>query len=539
MESPRSAQRWLLLADKVEEAAGLQFPQEWAPQHNHALALEMSQRFTEALKAYSRAQTLADGNIEKARSVIGLANCYRHLGDRQRSLQNLLYAAELDGTWPQTYYLLSAHHSRMNNLEEAVRCLYEGYERSIQAGALDTLNFCQAYIADPTGLPVTLRNGAANLLDQLYSETFSQAHVRLLHRAACENFYIDRPMPNVNNQQICFVSEHFHRGSVASTFLPLLRALLELRTSVHLWSLAEGDTEDEVTDTLQHMVGGRFWRHRPPVMQAAICLDGHTGTAAALRELGERLAPLQIDYLGYPYTTGSKTIDVKVGDAFADEPGSEDAYTEKLHRIAPCMWTWEEPAQPCVRLGPSARPRILVCQNFKKVRPRFMACCHSILMDHPSATLHFKCTLLRDAHEVFHEWILPAFPTCRNRVVLEPQSPPDRLIQDLSGFSLALDTFPYSSTVTCMECLYAGLPVVTFPQHHHRGRTAGSLLHVSGLRRFMAHDTTSFCKVAGEILSMPHDELATVHEEVAHGFKKSSVFRPDVLALQFKSICLR
>ena len=45
-------------------------------------------------------------------------------------------------------------------------------------------------------------------------------------------------------------------------------------------------------------------------------------------------APIQINWLGYPNTTGLHTIDYRFTDSIADPPGlSENLYTEKLVRL--------------------------------------------------------------------------------------------------------------------------------------------------------------------------------------------------------------
>lgn len=502
----------------------------WHAAFNRALTAEVAGDFAAASAGYRHAQGLAGAPEERARALVGAANCARHAGDRVRNLALLLEAADVCPAWPQTFFLLSAHHVRGNALEEAVRCLYEGLGRAMALDAVDAADFWEAYQAVPGGTPRTRRYGAASLLDQLYAESPSPAHVRLLHEAEAATSAAGAYVGDAGTG-VCFVSEHLRAGSVAAVFLPVLRELAKrMGGELHLWSLAR--CEDDVTAQFAGVPGVRFWRERPPPMALAVCLDGHTGTGAALRQLSVRLAPVQADWLGYPHTTGSAAVDVKVGDPVADPPGAEADYTEALYRLAPCMWAWEAPAPLGSVHNYPAGParRVLVCQNFKKVRPGFLAAVSQVLLDHPAATVHFRCTLRADAADVFDTWILPRLAAAPGRVHHVPAAPADALALDLSTYHLALDTWPYSGTVTTMECLHAGLPVVTCRQGHHRGRATASLLTAAGLADLVADGPEAFCAAAGRVLALPDAGMRDLHARVAAGFAGSTVARPGVVA---------
>lgn len=511
--------RRLLRADMLAEAAAQPVLPTWEGLHNAALCLEMLQRYGEARDLYRRAQDAAGTEDEEARSQIGVANTFRHQGNFSASLQIL----ESNGShWPQKSFLLSAHYLRINDIERSVASLYRAYSDAMAKGADDTLDFCTAYLADPESPPFVRRTGAASLLDQLYADTYSAPHVRMLHQLECSHMPPGPPV-SVPIRGVCFVSEHFRAGSVASNFEPVLRGLLARGLRPHLWSLT--GKEDETTRRLEELDGVTVWRCRPPQLDVAVCLDGHTGTGAAMRHLTCRLARLQIDYLGYPHSTGNGAIDVKIGDPVADEEGAEELYTERLHRLSPCMWAWSpgvgsRVVQP-VPMGPR---RLLVCQNFKKVRPTFLAACASILEAHPEVTIHFKCTLREDAAEVFQTWISPRLGP---RAILAPTAAADKVLQDLGSYHLALDTWPYNGTVTTMECLYVGLPVVTLAGHHHRGRVGTSLLSAAGLSEFVAVDERAYRLKVARLLASTHEELQETRRRVAAGFRASPVMNPD------------
>lgn len=500
------------------EAAALPVQPTWEGLHNAALCLEMLQRYDEARGLYRRAEQAAGNGDEVARSRIGVANTFRHQGDFSAS-QQMLEATE--SGWPQKSFLLSAHYLRSNDIERSVASLYRAYDEVIARSADETLDFCTAYLADPQSPVYVRRMGSASLLDQLYSDTYSARRVRILHQLECSNMPL-APSIGVPMRGVCFVSEHFRAGSVASNFVPVLRGLLERGLRPHLWSLTR--KEDETTRRLQELEGVTMWRCRPPQVDVAVCLDGHTGTGAALFNLSRRLASLQIDYLGYPHSTGNPAIDVKIGDPVADAEGAQDLYTERLHRLSPCMWAWSPgEGDSAVQSVPAGPRRLLVCQNFKKVRPAFLTVCAAILEAHPEVTLHFRCTLRDDAAEVFRTWISPRLGP---RAMLAATVPADRVLEDLGTYHLALDTWPYNGTVTTMECLYVGLPVVTLKGRDHRGRVGTSLLAAAGLVELVAADQQEYRAKVADLIASSHEQLEALRARVAAGFRCSPVMNP-------------
>ena len=512
----------------------------WNNLHNKALCLEMSQRYEEAKAVYRAASVATKNTMQAAQSIVGLANCHRHQGDHRKNVEVLKEAELVDSAYPQTYFLLSAHHLRGNEIELSVKALFNGYQKAMDCDAEDVDNFLQAYTAAEspvtnTFIPKIYRKGAASLLDLLYSETDQALHYMLLHKLATLNGARSCLTPPASSRLWCFVSEHFRQGSIASNFMPLLQALLQQGDhEIHLWSVGRWE-EDDMTAVFEKLPGVTFWRARPTVgMAVAICLDGHTGSGEALRNMAsERLAPLQLDYLGYPFTTGSPAIDGKIVDSHTDPPGQDDFFTEELIRLpnSRCMWTWDSWAR--CEVGSPRPGTILVCQNFKKVRPSFLRCCDRILTNAPAATMHFRCTLRADAQTVFETWVLPHFSHHNRSRVEHVQSPPHNMLQrELGTYHISLDTWPYNGTVTTIECLAAGLPVVTHQQAMHRGRTSSSMLDQCGLRDLITFSEDHFCDVA--LLLLQHSPIDQ-HQEVMDNFHKSSIVDAKGMASAFSA----
>lgn len=507
-------------------------PDTWDSLHNRALCLEMLERYDEAEKQYLEAASASSVPRQKAQSLVGAANTWRHRKDDERSLDLLQQALHHDAKWPQAHFLLSGSRVRQNDLEAAAKALFNGYAASMDTDAVDTDSFLSAYIAVPptrAEQPRTYRKGAASLLDLLYAEFDRPAHVKLLHQLVTAGT-ARADFLGATEPGWCFVSEHFHTGSVVSNFLPLLRYLVQETTvQVVLWAVG-APVNDAALDELKKLA--RVTRTRPAPTDVTICLDGHTGTGEALRRLSARLSPVQIDYLGYPFTSGSAAIDAKFADAVTDPPGQEDLYTERLVRLPCCMWVWEPDASWVSNELPApSSGKVLVCQNFKKLRPSFLRACGAILDRNDRATIHFRCTLLADTGKLFRDWILPHLPAhVRSRAELVGNPDREDIPSDLATYHVALDTWPYNGTVTSMECLYAGLPVVTYAQHYHRGRTTCSILTACSLQDLITHDEEAYVQKASEVLARPPEAM---HQQVRQAFADSDIMHPEVLGRAF------
>lgn len=503
----------------------------WQNTHNHGLCLEMTCKYEAARGMYTKAIAGADTIQRQAQSKVGVANCWRHSGHKGNNVKELREALSLAPLYPQAHFLMSAHHLQNNALEDAVRSLFRGYDAATQADAEDTISFSHAYVATSDKHPRIYRRGAASLLDMLYSEVDKPEHFILLHRWAmwnAEDMFVGSSSP-----AWCFVSEHFREGSVTSNFMPLLKGLLldaSVPKPIILWS-TNPTREDGTTQQLRELPGVSFVTTRPSPVDVVISLDGHTGTGETMRALRQRLGPLQVDYLGYPFTTGSAAIDAKIVDAITDTEDQDDRYTERLVRLPRCMWAWDKWDAPTGTPGPIRQHAFLICQNFKKLRPAFLTACQSILrMDH-RVTMHFRCTLRADAAAIFESWVIPHVGEhLRQRLYFVDSPAEGDLQQELGTYTAALDTWPYNGTVTTLECLAAGLPVITHQQQHHRGRTTSSILSACGLDRFVTHSVDEFCNKA---LSLVNGDAEREHAGVVDAFHSSPIKDGDSLARCF------
>ncbi|MCD0279484.1 tetratricopeptide repeat protein [Xanthomonas melonis] len=246
-----------------------------------------------------------------------------------------------------------------------------------------------------------------------------------------------------------------------------------------------------------------------------------------------RPAPVQINWLAYPGTSGAPWMDHVLGDAFALPPSLAPFYSEqvlRLPRVFQPSDTSRTVAEPPSRAecGLPERGVVLCCfNNSYKLNPRSMTRLLAVLRAVPGSVL----------------WLLsgPGGADARLRAVAQAQGvDPQRLVfmpklphpQYLARYrhaDLFLDTHPYNAHTTASDALWAGCPVLTTPGETFAARVAGSLNHHLGLDEMNVADDAAFVAKAIELANDP-DLLAEVRAHLAEQRQRSGVFDMDGFA---------
>jgi len=105
--------------------------------------------------------------------------------------------------------------------------------------------------------------------------------------------------------------------------------------------------------------------------------------------------PIQVSYLGYPYTTGLTAIDYRLTDAHADPPGmGDDSYSEQLVRLPQTFLCYRPPdAAPVVGLVPAHSAGYVTFGSFNsltKINGPLVAMWSKILHQVPNSRLILK-----------------------------------------------------------------------------------------------------------------------------------------------------
>lgn len=330
-----------------------------------------------------------------------------------------------------------------------------------------------------------------------------------LQRTAAEHFArqfapslppsVPRPPPH-RKIRLAYVSADFRDHAMMHLLAGLFeahdRSRFEL-CAISLGTESKGAYAQRVAAAFDHVIAAQAMADGEVVALArargidiAIDLMGYTAHHRA-GLFHRRLAPVQVNWLGYPGTTGAACIDYIIADSTLIPPSAEAAYSERI-TFLPDTYQPNDRLRAIEACAPGRAGHglpedafVFCCfSNVYKVTPEVFAGWMRILRRVPRGVLWLlpddadAAANLRDA--------AAACGVAPGRLVFA-----DRLAQaqHLARHRLAdlfLDTHPYNAHTTASDALGAGLPVLTRLGLSFAARVAASLLRAVGLPELVA-----------------------------------------------------
>ena len=237
-------------------------------------------------------------------------------------------------------------------------------------------------------------------------------------------------------------------------------------------------------------------RERIRALQPDILVDLQGYTENSLSALlAKRMAPLQVNWHGYPGTMGADFIDYIIADRFLIPAGAEDFYTEKIVRLPDCYQPNDRQrsvaaTQPRAAYGlPETGVVFCSFNQVAKIRPEIFNLWLDLLGEISGSVLWIMASpnaeqnLKRVATE---RGIDPA------RLVLAPKLPVADHLARYWVADIALDTYPYGSHTTASDALWMGCPIVALTGETFASRVSGSLLNAIGLPELVTHNREDY-----------------------------------------------
>jgi predicted O-linked N-acetylglucosamine transferase (SPINDLY family) len=222
----------------------------------------------------------------------------------------------------------------------------------------------------------------------------------------------------------------------------------------------------------------------------------------------ERMAPIQVNYLGYPGTLGSPHIDYLIGDHTIIPENSRRHYSEKIVYL-PDSYQVNDSRR---FISP------MRCSRADEGLPEtgFVYCCFNNNYKITPGVFDIWMRLLgRVKGSVL--WLLEdnalAASNLRKEALARGISP-DRLIfavrrslpEHLARIRLGdlfLDTLPYNAHTTASDALWVGLPILTCAGESFAARVAASLLRAIRLPELITHTQDAYEALAVELALDP------------------------------------
>ncbi len=446
------------------------------------LALFSLPRFTDAIKMYKKAISL---DPSFAHALMHLGNAYRQIGWPDDALAQLEAAAHL---MPHDQLVA---RSRLYNL---------------------------------------------NLMPSLTAEEIAQAHRSWPGSDINPDIQFDCSRDPNRRLRIGYVSSDFKMHSCAKFMFPLFEN--HNREKFHITAFSGVRFTDEITQKFSDIVD--HWCNVEPLSDQEfietvrsqnidILVDcaGHT-TGSRLPCFAHRLAPIQVSWLGYPNTTGLKSMDYHLSDEVKTPPGMQSLFTERLWYLPEGFHTYDPLVDtPPVASPPSVSRKYITfgaSHNPAKITTPSLKLWATILDAVPKSRLHIKARAFEDT-QVKSDFKdrFKSIGLDISRVSMRPWSQPyDKAFSDLNEIDVVLDATPYNGTTTSCEALWMGVPVVTLCGDRPSGRIGASLLTQIGHPEWIARSDEEYVQVACN-LAGDKEKLAHIRQALRQDVQNSAL----------------
>jgi len=327
----------------------------------------------------------------------------------------------------------------------------------------------------------------------------------------------ENPRQRDKTLRVGLVSSDLGRHPVGYLVMPLLAAAD--RSEIEFVCYSGRIQDDDLTDRIKSFASG--WRSTRDVTTEALAqqvradgidilidLAGHTaGNRLPLFAL--KPAPVQMSWIGYPYTTGLAAIDYLLMDAATVPPGAERGFVEQVIRLPETRLCYAPPeyAQSCGPPPVLANGRFTFgsFNNLAKVTPEVVRLWARVLEVVPGARLVLKWRSLadRDTRARYAGWFAQ-HGIHASRLELRAASPHARMLAEYADLDVALDPFPYSGGLTSLEALWQGVPVITLGGGTRPvSRQTCALLRALGRREWIAADPDDYVRIGARLAGDP------------------------------------
>ncbi|WP_161981621.1 tetratricopeptide repeat protein [Aurantiacibacter suaedae] len=358
------------------------------------------------------------------------------------------------------------------------------------------------------------------------------------------------PAPSSDGRiRIGYFSADFHDHATMYLMAGLLREHDRSRFAIHAYSYGpprEGDAMraharaqcDSFTEIGNLSDAQVAEKARADELDIAVDLKGYTRfTRSGM--FGHRLAPVQVNYLGYPGSLGHPAMDYLIADPVTTPAGYEQYFTEKLVRLPNCYQPNDDQRAIIADIRSRAdhglpEQGFVFCSfnHTYKIGPQEFDIWMRLLGEIEGSVLW----LLRSnqwaegnlAREAAERGIDPA------RIVFAPDLPHNEHLGRLTHADLFLDSFAVNAHTSASDALWAGLPVLTMAGRQFLSRVAASLVTAAGVPDLATSDAAEYEAKALE-LATDAEAMAQIRQQLAAGRTQAPLFRSAPYARQLEA----
>lgn len=320
------------------------------------------------------------------------------------------------------------------------------------------------------------------------------------------------PMKSDKRVRIAYWSPDFRNHSVRYFARPLIEN--QDRTDFEVIIIHDSPSIDEHTSHLKSVADFFYVVYELPdqeLMKLLLDLDidvlvelaGHS-SHNRINLFSNRLARLQISAIGYPPTSGLRSIDAKVIDRHISTPDDYLYYTEFPLILPSSFWCFDPYEDIPIDINPPARRHGYVTfacvGNISKITASLLECWSKILTKLPEARLELRSISFEDdaAIEKLRAKLSDAGLSIDRISFHRPLGGSD-FFASYNEVDIVLDTFPFNGGTTTCFATYMGVPVVSKSGKSLISRMGRSILTNLGLDNLVVETDEDYVRVAIEL----------------------------------------
>lgn len=497
---------WLDLARADEAVAVLQaLPPQAARDHIYhvslAVALQRLHRHEDAVRGFLAALAL---KIDDALSHFRMGMSFKELGLKAEAAECVRTALALGlGTSELSARALLAflerEACRWDAADGELATLRAAVRAAPADAALETGAFVHAVLVDDAAEQLKVA--------RLYARHLATRTVPLPRRQA---------RAHEGRLRIGYLSGDFHQHATSQLAVQMFESHDRSRFDVTLFSAGPDDgtpLRRRMQNAAEHFVD----LHGLGLPQTAAAIRAHdvdilvdvkgATYGSVMQVMAHRPAPLQVNWLGFPGTSGADYIDYLIGDAVVTPLTHAAHFSERIAQLPLCYQPNDSqralpqaPSRAALGLADDALVLCAFHQSYKISREVFASWCR-LLSALPHAVLWLLCWNANVQAALTAAAAAQGIDA--SRLVFAPLLPADQHLSRLGAADLFLDAWPCNAHTTAGEALWAGVPPVTMVGETFAQRVAASLLLASGLPELVCRDVGHYEQTVLELAAAP------------------------------------
>ncbi|EGC35878.1 hypothetical protein DICPUDRAFT_151710 [Dictyostelium purpureum] len=538
--------------------------------------IKISNKFFQLSKEYQKSgdlqlgfqylKTAYENNQDNSELNLNLSNLYEKQGKFQMSIDLLNRILKKEPFHWEAHYNLAALEHKNSLTEKAIKRLKliinsnsasENQKHKSHLLLLFYMNFVERYNCDQDKGKSIYEEHLKYYNDKLLKRHHNTIKALQFSKEEIAKYSKQSPI------KIAYLSNHFHQHPIAYFIMGLLESHNRQLFDIHIIQIDNGGQDDNFTKRIRGFIKNeKNWIKIPESLiseyphllsqsirekeiSIAVSLDMHTEKHAEL--LVNRIAPIQINYLGYPNSSGidPSILQYRITDEHADPITTEQPFTETLIRLPKTFLNFDPSHLPpvhqnikcpfetngfitfgCYNTLSKIQPCTLTL--WKRIQDKLPTC--KILIKSPLFILESSCNdYLGTLKDEYHFDI--------SRVILKPYSfDTNSHYLSYSDMDISLDTFPYNGTTTSFDSLYMGVPFITLSGPTHVHSVGKSILNnIPSLSDLIAATNDQYADIAVSLASSP-DRLKYLRNNLRSLLSNSPLSNSKQFTLNFEKV---